>query len=130
MGLDFKILALFLFLICFGYKTKHNVFSLRSLDLQILTAKKETCPVFFFLFHSFFFSFKGKGTMHRTRHFRLDQSPQYLCLGKVVTFWSAKFQHLFKIPNINHIFLVYGQINGKIYNKTGKNLTVLTACNL
>lgn len=49
LGLDFKILALFLFLICLGYKIKHkNVFSLRSLDLQILTPKKETCPVFFF----------------------------------------------------------------------------------
>lgn len=51
LGLDFKILALFLFLICLGYKIKHkNVFSLRSLDLQILTAKKETCPVFSFFF--------------------------------------------------------------------------------
>lgn len=113
LGLDFKILALFLFLICLGQKIKHkNVFSLRSLDLQILTAKKETCPVFFFFLLFLFFFFKGKGTVHRIRHFRIDQSPQYLCLGKVVAFWSAKFQHLFKIPNINHI-LVYGQINGK-----------------
>lgn len=89
--------------------------------------KKSQCSVFFFSF-SFFF-LKGKETVHRVRHFRIDQSPQYLCLGKVVAIWSAKFQHLFKIPNINHIF-VNGQISGKIYNKTGNNLTVLIACNL
>lgn len=36
LSLDFKILALFLLLICLGYKVKHkNVFSLRSLDPRI-----------------------------------------------------------------------------------------------
>lgn len=53
----------------------------------------------------------------------------HLCPGKAGAYWSPKFQHSFKILSIDHI-LVYGQINGKFYNKTGDNLTVLTACNL
>lgn len=66
----FQTLALFLFLICLGYKVKHKkVFSLRSMDLQILIAKKETnvqsrlAP-----------PPKGKGTVHRIRHFRKESA--------------------------------------------------------
>lgn len=76
MGLGFKTLALSLFLICLGCKIKHkNVFSLRSMDHQIVLAKKTNRQSFFF-----FFFFKGKGTVHRIKHFRKDQRPQSTCV--------------------------------------------------